>query len=439
MGLISLGCAKALVDSELILTKLRAEGYRISSNYSNAHLVIVNTCGFIKPAIEESLDAIGEAIAKHGKVIVTGCLGAKAQLIQDTHPQVLAITGPHAYNEVLEAVHSLLPPPVTTAGVPSQSIKLTPSHYAYVKIAEGCDHKCSFCIIPQLRGPLQSRSLSSILQEAQQLVDNGVRELLIIAQDTGAYGRDLKHKLDFYKGRPLQSNIATLATELSKLTAWIRLHYLYPYPELNALVELMAADAILPYLDIPLQHISSKILRAMRRPAASERILQRLAKWRQMCPNLVIRSTFIVGFPGETDADFVELIDFLQAAQLDRVGCFTYSAVSGAPANTMELTPVPDQVKQERYAEFMRTQANISRKILANKVGQHMVVLVDRVESNQVVARSAGDAPEIDGTVLIDGSWDIAPGDFIEVIVTGSTDHDLLAQPPTITDDDTIL
>lgn len=430
IGFVSLGCPKALVDSERIITQLRTEGYQISPTFDNADLVIVNTCGFINAAVEESLAAIGEAIEQNGQVIVTGCLGTQAESIRAAHPQVLAITGPQAYAAVMEAVHGALPkPPQQLAEpLPPQGIKLTPNHYAYLKIAEGCDHHCSFCIIPQLRGPQISRPLREVLQEAEDLVTSGVRELLVIAQDTSAYGRDFKHRTEFFRGRPLRCHLTQLATELGQLTAWIRLHYVYPYPQVEELIPLMAEGHILPYLDMPLQHANSRILRAMRRPAAAERVLERLANWRRACPELILRSTFIVGFPGETEAEFTELLEFLEAAQLDRVGCFPYSPVAGAQANSL-ADPVPDTTKQIRYARFMATQTKISKAKLAQRIGQNMIVLVDEVEDDQIIARSTADAPEIDGTVIIEGAWELDPGDFVEVTITAASEHDLWGQP----------
>lgn len=432
IGFISLGCPKALTDSETILTQLRVEGYQISTSFKQADLIIVNTCGFINTAIEESLATIGEALQKNGKVIVTGCLGTKADFIRSTYPQLLAITGPNNHRETLEAVHIALPlpPDFIPNSTNNTNVQLTPSHYAYLKIAEGCDHQCSFCIIPQLRGKLISRSINEILREAERLVQNGVKELLIIAQDTGAYGQDFKYRTEFYQGRPLPVNITTLATELGTLPAWIRLHYMYPYPHLDELISLMAQDHILPYLDMPLQHASLKILRAMRRPAATEKILDRIHKWRTICPNLTLRSTFIVGFPGETEADFMELLNFLTAAQLDRVGCFPYSPVQNAAANNL-----PGQISatesQERYARFMETQAQISRAKLLQKIGQHIIVLVDKIEADKIIARSSADAPEIDGTVIIDKAWELDPGDFVEVKITAAHDYDLWGEPIT--------
>ncbi len=430
IGFISLGCPKATVDSERILTQLRAEGYAIGSSYADADLVIVNTCGFIEAAVDESLEAIGEALSEHGRVIVTGCLGARAELVRETHPEVLAVTGPHALDEVMTAVHAELPAPEHpfTSLVPPQAVKLTPRHYAYLKISEGCNHRCSFCIIPSLRGDLVSRPIGEVLDEAERLVESGVRELLIISQDTSAYGLDLRYRPDFWKGRPLRTDTTTLARTLGELPAWVRLHYVYPYPHVDELIPLMAEDLILPYLDMPLQHASEPILRAMRRPAATEKVLERLERWRARCPRLVIRSTFIVGFPGERESDFESLLDFLRAARLDRVGCFTYSPVAGAAANALP-DPVPESVKQERLERFMSAQAEISRAKLAERIGQTLTVLVDEVRDEEVIARSYADAPGIDGEVIVPGAWDLDPGDFIEVVVTDAGDHDLWARP----------
>ncbi|MBB1073943.1 30S ribosomal protein S12 methylthiotransferase RimO [Rhodoferax sp. 4810] len=431
IGFISLGCPKATVDSERILTRLRAEGYIIAPNYASADLVIINTCGFIDEAIEESLATIAEALEENGQVIITGCLGARADFIRAHYPEVLAITSAHAYDEVIAAVHQhLIPPerPPFAQVLPPQGVKLTPPHYAYIKIAEGCDHHCCFCIIPSLRGRQVSRSLPDIMTEAENLIAAGVHELLIIAQDTTAYGRDLKHQLDFWHSRPLRTDLATLAQQLGMLPAWVRLHYLYPYPQLDQLVTLMGEGVIVPYLDLPLQHASPTVLRAMRRPAATEQLLTRLDHWRQLCPDLTVRSTFIVGFPGETDEDFNQLIEFLSVAQLDRVGAFTYSAVEGAAANQLP-NPVPDDIKQARLAHLMTTQAEISRIKLTQKIGQKITVLVDEVNDEQCIARSTADAPEIDGTVIIPGAWELEPGDFIEVIVTDSSEYDLTAEP----------
>ncbi|MBV5275573.1 MAG: 30S ribosomal protein S12 methylthiotransferase RimO [Lamprocystis purpurea] len=430
IGFVSLGCPKATVDSEHILTQLRAEGYGITPSYDGADLVIINTCGFIDAAVEESLEAIGEALSEHGQVIVTGCLGARAELIRDAYPRVLAITGPHDLDAVMAAVHRELPAPHDPfqSLVPPQGVRLTPRHYAYLKISEGCNHRCTFCIIPSLRGDLASRPIGAILTEAERLVEAGVRELLVIAQDTSAYGLDLRYRPDFWKGRPLTTDLVTLARTLGELPAWVRMHYVYPYPHVDDLIPLMADGVILPYLDMPLQHGSERVLKAMHRPAAAERVLERLARWRAQCPDLVLRSTFIVGFPGETDAEFETLLDFIRAARLDRVGCFPYSAVAGAAANALP-DPVPEDVKLERLGRFMDVQAEISRDKLAARIGQRLTVLVDTVDDAEVIARGPGDAPEIDGVIIIPGAWELDPGDFVEVIVTDSGDHDLWAEP----------
>jgi len=430
VGFISLGCPKATVDSERILTRLRADGYAIAADYAGADLVVVNTCGFIDAAIEESLEAIGEALDEHGRVVVTGCLGTRAEMIRELHPEVLAVTGPQAEDAVLEAVHAHLPPPEHNPFidlVPPQGIRLTPDHFAYLKISEGCNHCCSFCIIPSLRGHLVSRPIGSVLDEAQRLVDAGVRELLVISQDTSAYGNDLKHQVDFWQGTGLPTDIEALARTLGELQAWIRLHYVYPYPQVDRLIPLMGDELILPYLDMPLQHGSPSVLKAMRRPAATEKVLDRLANWRRICPELVLRSTFIVGFPGETEADFEQLLAFLREARLDRVGCFSYSAVAGAAANALP-DPVPEALKEERRQRFMTLQAEISREKLSRRIGKREIVLVDEVEDEQVIARSYADAPEIDGRVIIDGAWELEPGNFIEVEITASDEHDLFAE-----------
>jgi len=431
IGFVSLGCPKNLVDSERILSHMRAEGYQISPNYEDADLVVVNTCGFIDAAVEESLDAIGEAIDANGRVIVTGCLGSRESDIRAAHPQVLAVTGAHAYEEVMQAVHTHLPPPDDpfTSLLPPQGVKLTPRHYAYLKISEGCNHRCSFCIIPSLRGDLVSRPIGEVLVEAERLVESGVREMLVVSQDTSAYGVDLKYRTDIVNGRPMQTRLEVLARELGQLPAWTRLHYVYPYPSVDRLIPLMAEGLILPYLDIPLQHGSERILKLMKRPAATEKVLERIRSWREICPEITLRSTFIVGFPGETEEDFDQLLEFIQEAQLDRVGCFAYSPVEGAEANNLP-DPVPDEVKQDRRQRFMEIQAGISRDKLAGRVGQEMPVLVDEVQAERIVARGAGDAPEIDGAVIIEGEWeDVVPGDFIEVVVTGYDEHDLYAEP----------
>ncbi|MEJ2455228.1 MAG: 30S ribosomal protein S12 methylthiotransferase RimO [Candidatus Thiodiazotropha sp.] len=430
IGFVSLGCPKNLVDSERILSRLRAEGYALSPSYEGADLVVVNTCGFIDAAVEESLDAIGEALRENGRVIVTGCLGKDEARIREAHPQVLSVTGPHAYEAVMAAVHDQLPAPHDpfTSLLPPAGIKLTPRHYAYLKISEGCNHSCSFCIIPDLRGPLVSRPLGEVMQEAERLVEAGVRELLVVSQDTSAYGVDIKYRPDFWRGRPLPSRIRDLATALGELPAWVRLHYVYPYPHVDDLIPLMAEGRILPYLDMPLQHANQRVLKAMKRPAASEKVLERIARWRRECPELTLRSTFIVGFPGETEAEFEELLDFIREARLDRVGCFAYSPVAGAQANTLPGA-LPEAVREERRARFMQVQTAISRDKLQAKIGREMIVLVDEVREKQLVARSPADAPEIDGRVFIPGAWELDAGDFIRVRITGATAHDLQAEP----------
>jgi len=430
IGFVSLGCPKNLVDSERILTQLRAEGYGLSQNYSDADIVVVNTCGFIDDAVEESLETIGEALEENGRVIVTGCLGVKESEVRAAHPGVLAVTGPHAYEEVMSAIHTHAPPPHDpyTSLVPPQGVKLTPKHYAYLKISEGCNHSCSFCIIPDLRGKLVSRPAGEVAQEAQRLVESGVRELLVVSQDTSAYGVDLKYRTDLVGDQLVKSRLKELSEVLGKNQAWVRLHYVYPYPSVDQLIPLMADEVILPYLDMPLQHANERILKAMKRPAASEKVLERIHEWRKICPDLTLRSTFIVGFPGETEAEFQELLDFIEEAQLDRVGCFTYSPVDGAAANEL-ADQVPEEVKQSRMDRFMALQADISAERLAQKIGRQMIVLVDGVTPEAVIARSAADAPDIDGNVIIDGGWDVEPGDFIEVTITGSDEHDLFAEP----------
>jgi len=433
VGFISLGCPKALVDSEQILTQLRAEGYEISSTYDAADLVVVNTCGFIDSAVEESLDAIGEALAENGKVIVTGCLGAKedGNIIKQAHPQVLAVTGPHALPEVMSAIHAHLPQPHDpfTSLIPPQGIRLTPKHYAYIKISEGCNHRCTFCIIPSMRGDLVSRPIHQVLQEAENLVNAGVKELLIISQDTSAYGVDIKYRTGFWQGRPIKTRLTELASALGELGVWVRLHYVYPYPHVDEVIPLMAEGKILPYLDVPLQHASTRVLKAMKRPASAENNLARIQRWREICPDITLRSTFIVGFPGETEAEFEELLQFLQAARLNRVGCFKYSPVDGAAANALPGA-VPDEIKQERLDRFMQLQEAISRELLTEKIGRTMTVLVDHIEDNQAVARSSADAPEIDGLVYISNPPDaLQSGDRITVTITDSDAHDLYAEP----------
>ena len=431
IGFISLGCPKALVDSEQILTQLRAEGYATSSTYEDADIVVVNTCGFIDSAVEESLDAIGEALAENGKVIVTGCLGAKegGEVIKRAHPQVLAVTGPQALPEVMAAVHLHLPQPHDpfTSLVPPQGIKLTPRHYAYVKISEGCNHRCTFCIIPSMRGDLVSRPINQVMQEAENLVAAGVKELLIISQDTSAYGVDIKYRTGFWRGRPLKTRLTELAGALGSLGVWVRLHYVYPYPHVDEVIPLMAEGKILPYLDVPFQHANPRILKAMRRPASAENNLARIRQWREICPEITLRSTFIVGFPGETEAEFEQLLEFLEEAQLDRVGCFAYSPVEGAAANAL-ADPVPEEVKEERRARFMAVQEKISTARLKRKVGSRMIVLVDEVQKNRAIARSSADAPEIDGVVYVSNAKNPKPGELIEVEITGSDAHDLKAR-----------
>ncbi len=428
VGLVSLGCPKALVDSEDIVSRLRSEGYAIAPSYQNADLVVVNTCGFIDSAKAESLESIGEALADSGKVLVTGCMGAKPEEIRQIHPKVLGITGPQQAEAVLRSVHEHLPRPHDPRMdlVPPGGLKLTPDHYAYLKISEGCNHKCSFCIIPSMRGKLRSRPLGMILREAEQLAERGVRELLIISQDTSAYGVDLKYQTDYWRDREWQSRIHDLCDALGELDIWVRLHYVYPYPHVDGLVELMAAGRILPYLDIPFQHASHRVLKAMRRPAAAENTLERIRRWRSICPELVIRSTFIVGFPGETDAEFEELLNWLEQAELDRVGCFTYSPVAGAAANAL-AEPVPAEIAETRWHRFMQCQREIGARRLARRVGAIEPVLVDSVEGTTAIARSYGDAPEIDGQVIVAEAGAFRPGDALMVRITRSDDYDLYA------------
>ena len=428
IGFVSLGCPKALVDSERILTQLRAEGYDLVPTYKDADLVVVNTCGFIDAAVEESLDAIGEALKENGKVVVTGCLGAREDEIRARHPSVLKITGAHAYEEVVAAVHEHVPPshdPFLDL-VPPEGIKLTPRHYAYLKISEGCNHRCSFCIIPSMRGDLVSRPIGEVMAEAERLVSAGVKELLVVSQDTSAYGVDRKYRTDFWNGRPLKTRFFDLASALGDLGVWVRLHYVYPYPHVDDVIPLMAEGKVLPYLDIPFQHASERILRLMKRPAASENVLASIRRWRETCPDLTLRSTFIVGFPGETDEDFEELLDFLDQAQLDRVGCFAYSPVKGAAANELP-NPVPEDVKQERLARFMEFQSQISADRLQARVGRHEQVLIDEVVEEGAVARSRADAPEIDGQVFIDGATHLKVGELVDVVIEEADEHDMWA------------
>ncbi|MDF2096081.1 30S ribosomal protein S12 methylthiotransferase RimO [Aquibaculum arenosum] len=428
VGLVSLGCPKALVDSERIVTRLRAEGYDISADYEGADLVLVNTCGFLDSARDESLDAIGEAISENGRVIVTGCLGAEPEMIRQRHPEVLAITGPHQYEAVMEAVHEVAPPahdPYVDL-VPPEGLRLTPRHYAYLKISEGCNHRCSFCIIPQLRGDLVSRPIKEVLWEAKRLADAGVKELLVISQDTSAYGLDLRHAESEWQGQPLRTHMTDLCRALGDLGIWVRLHYVYPYPHVEEVIPLMAEGKILPYLDIPFQHASPKVLKAMRRPANNARVLERLARWREICPELVIRSTFIVGFPGETEEDFQLLLDWLDEAQLDRVGCFKYEAVSGASANELEGA-VPEEIKQERWDRFMAKQQAISAAKQQARVGQVLEVLVDALDEEGAVGRSYADAPEIDGAIYLDDADWVEPGQIVRARVVEADAYDLRA------------
>jgi ribosomal protein S12 methylthiotransferase len=432
VGFVSLGCPKALVDSEQILTQLRAEGYGVAPSYQGADLVVVNTCGFIDSAVQESLDAIGEALAENGRVIVTGCLGAKGDVVQRTHPKVLAVTGPHAVQEVMAAVHSHLPKPHDpfTDLVPPQGVKLTPKHYAYLKISEGCNHRCTFCIIPSMRGDLVSRDIGQVLREAENLVKAGVREILVISQDTSAYGVDVKYRTGFWNGRPVKTRMHDLAAALGEMGVWARLHYVYPYPSVDEVIPLMAAGKLLPYLDVPFQHANPRILKLMQRPASGERNLERIEAWRAACPELTIRSTFIAGFPGETDAEFRELLDFVEAAQIDRAGCFAYSPVEGAQANELPGA-LPEDVREARRAEFMKVQERVSKKRLARKVGKTVKVLIDEVGQEGASGRSSADAPEIDGNVFIE--WPqrrgdqarLKTGEFVNVRITGSDAHDL--------------
>ncbi|MDF1583207.1 MAG: 30S ribosomal protein S12 methylthiotransferase RimO [Methyloprofundus sp.] len=429
IGFISLGCPKALVDSERILTKLRAEGYEIAPDYAGADMVVVNTCGFIDSAVEESLDSIGEALAQNGKVIVTGCLGARADEILARHPHVLEITGAHALEEVVSAVHKHLPPlhdPFSSL-VPPQGIKLTPKHYAYLKISEGCNHRCTFCIIPSMRGDLVSRPVNDVMWEAKRLADSGVKELLVVSQDTSAYGLDLKYQAYDWQGKEVRIRFYDLAEALGELGVWVRMHYVYPYPHVDDVVPLMAAGKILPYLDIPFQHANARILKLMKRPAATQNNLERIKAWRQVCPDIVLRSTFIVGFPGETEAEFQELLDFLTEAQLDRVGAFAYSPVKGAVANDLPDL-VPEEVKEERLARFMAHQAEISSARLQLRVGRIEQVIIDEVVEEGAVARSMADAPEIDGQVFIDGATHLKVGDIVTVEIEEADDYDVWAK-----------
>jgi ribosomal protein S12 methylthiotransferase len=432
IGLVSLGCPKALVDSERIMTTLRAQGYSFSRDYAGADVVLVNTCGFLDSAKQESLEAIGEALNENGRVIVTGCLGVEENLIRETHPSVLAITGPHQYESVVSAVHEHLPPVPNKFVdlVPESGLKLTPRHYAYLKISEGCNNRCSFCIIPQIRGDLASRPAAGILSEAEGLIRSGVKELLVISQDTSAYGLDIKYATSKYRGREVKAKFYDLAKELGELGAWVRLHYVYPYPHVDPVMELMAEGLVLPYLDIPFQHASPNVLKAMRRPAHQEKTLNRILDWKRQVPDLTVRSNFIVGFPGETDEDFEMLLDFIEEAEIDRAGCFKYEPVTGATANELDGV-VPDEVKEERFAQLMEVAQNVSFGQLQKKVGRTIDVIVDdvRPEENRVIARSKWDAPEIDGQVIVDQAGGIKIGDIVSVTVTDNDEYDLFAVP----------
>lgn len=431
VGFVSLGCPKALVDSERILTQLRIDGYEIVPSYENADIVVVNTCGFIDAAKQESLDAIGEAVAENGRVIVTGCMGAEAERIREAHPSVLAVSGPAAYEEVVSAVHQYLP---NNLGhnpfidlVPPTGIKLTPKHYAYLKISEGCNHRCTFCIIPSMRGDLVSRPIGDVMEEAKRLVDAGVQELLVISQDTSAYGVDMKYRTGFWQGRPIKTKMYDLCEALGELGVWVRLHYVYPYPHVDDIIPMMAQGKILPYLDIPFQHGSPRILQLMKRPGAIDNTLARIKHWREVCPDITLRSTFIVGFPGETEDDFQQLLEFIDEAQLDRVGCFTYSAVEGATANNLP-NPVPEEVKQERLERFMTAQAKISADKLQAKIGKRIEILIDEVDEEGAIGRSHADAPEIDGMVFLNGDTDLKPGQRVMATVFAADEHDLWAE-----------
>jgi ribosomal protein S12 methylthiotransferase len=429
VGFVSLGCPKNLVDSERILTQLRTEGYDVVPSYDDAELVVVNTCGFIDSAVQESLEAIGEALAENGKVIVTGCLGAKVDQIREIHPKVLEITGPHAYEEVLGHVHKYVAKPTHnpfTSLVPAHGVKLTPRHYAYLKISEGCNHRCTFCIIPSMRGDLVSRPIGEVLAEAKRLKEAGVKEILVISQDTSAYGVDVKHRTGFYDGMPVKTSMVALCEELAKLDIWVRLHYVYPYPHVDDIIPLMRDGKVLPYLDIPLQHASPRILKLMKRPGTVERTLERILKWREICPEITLRSTFIVGFPGETEEEFQMLLDFIDKAELDRVGCFKYSPVEGAKANELP-DPVPEDIQEERFQRFMELQQQVSIRKLARKVGKEMLVLIDEVDEEGATGRSAADAPEIDGLVYLNGETGLKPGDMVKVRIDEADEYDLWA------------
>ncbi|MGL5659773.1 MAG: 30S ribosomal protein S12 methylthiotransferase RimO [Aeromonas sp.] len=429
VGFVSLGCPKNLVDSERILTQLRTEGYDVVPSYDDAELVVVNTCGFIDSAVQESLEAIGEALAENGKVIVTGCLGAKEDQIRALHPKVLEITGPHAYEEVLNHVHKYVAKPEHnpfTSLVPAHGVKLTPRHYAYLKISEGCNHRCSFCIIPSLRGDLVSRPIGEVLAEAKRLKEAGVKEILVISQDSSAYGVDVKHRTGFYNGMPVKTSMVALCEELAKLDIWVRLHYVYPYPHVDDIIPLMRDGKVLPYLDIPLQHASPRILKLMKRPGTVERTLERIQKWREICPEITLRSTFIVGFPGETEEEFQMLLDFIDKAELDRVGCFKYSPIAGAQANELP-DQIDPEIQQDRFERFMALQQQVSIRKLARRVGQELTVLIDEVDEEGATGRSFADAPEIDGLVYLNGETSLKPGDMVKVRIDESDEYDLWA------------
>ncbi len=429
IGFVSLGCPKALVDSERIITQLRAQGYELVSSYADANIVIVNTCGFIDSAVEESLDTIKEAMAANGRVIVTGCLGAKADIIRKACPDVLHISGTHAYEQVIDAVHTHLPPPTDpfTSLIPPGGIKLTPRHYAYLKISEGCNHKCTFCIIPSMRGKLKSYDLTKVLTEARQLKNAGVKELLIVSQDTSAYGIDTSYKDVMWEDRTIKTKFFDLCKELGKLDMWVRLHYVYPYPHVDEIIPLMRDGLILPYLDVPLQHANSRILKAMKRPACSENTLNRIHKWRDICPDITLRSTFIVGFPGETEEEFSELLEFIKIAKLDRVGCFKYSNVDGATANLLD-NQIPEEIKEERLHRFMQLQSTISQNKLKEKIGKTIPVIIDSISKDEVIARSQGDAPEIDGLVYLRPNSVLKVGNVYHAIITDSSEYDLFGE-----------
>lgn len=429
IGFVSLGCPKNLVDSERILTQLRTEGYDVVPTYNDSDLVIVNTCGFIDAAVEESLNTIGEALRENGKVIVTGCLGVKEDDIREVHPNVLAITGPHAYEAVVEQVHEHLPKPQHNPFqdlVPDHGVKLTPRHFAYLKISEGCNHRCTFCIIPSMRGDLVSRPVGDIVEEAKRLKNAGVNELLVISQDTSAYGVDVKHRTGFWDGMPVKTHIQTLSEQLGKLDMWVRLHYVYPYPHVDDLVDLMAEGKILPYLDMPLQHANKRILKLMKRPGSAQRTIERIRAWREKCPTLILRSTFIVGFPGETEEEFEELLEFLRQAQLDRVGAFAYSAVDGATANDLP-DPIPEEIKQARLARFMEVQQAISAERLQQRIGNEYQVVIDHIDSEGAVGRTYAEAPEIDGVVHLNGVYDVKPGERVWAEIIHADEHDCWA------------